>query len=436
MKLVSMISLGCPKNLVDSETILGVLAGTGYVITSALDEAEIVLVNTCGFIKPAVREALETINRCIQLKKKGNCRILIVCGCLTARYGAERLAKLLPEVDGWLGVNPAPYILSCLERLLQRKGAAQGGTEQGEYPRLLSTPPYTAYLKIAEGCSHACSYCLIPRIRGPLKSREPESILREAAQLVAGGTKEIILVAQDTGAYGRDLPERPSLAGLIREICKLDGLHWVRFLYLNPTSLTPELIEILSNEPKVCRYLDIPIQHVNRDILRSMGRKGDALSYLQMIGQLRSALPGVVLRTTLITGYPGEDRKAFRELLDFVAAARWDRLGVFPYYHEEGTRSYRQKDDISYITKRRRARMIMRLQRCISRRNNEGLVGSTLEVLIEGRLGDNIWWGRSYREAPEIDPRVIVRGENLRPGMFVTVRITAAAAFDLIGVSL
>lgn len=437
MKLVSMISLGCPKNLVDSETILGVLAGAGYVITSALEEAEIILINTCGFIKPAVSEALETINSCVKLKKRGSCRLLIVCGCLTARYGAERLAELFPDVDGWLGVNPAPQILSCLERLLDGGKALQGRRgEQREYPRLLSTPPYTAYLKIAEGCSHACSYCLIPRIRGPLKSRKPESILREAAELVAGGAKEIILVAQDTGAYGRDLPGRPSLAGLIREICKLDGLHWVRFLYLNPTSLTPELIEVLGSEPKVCRYLDIPIQHVSREILRSMGREGDPQSYLRMIGDLRSALPGVVLRTTLITGYPGEDRRAFQELLEFVAAARWDRLGVFPYYHEEGTRSFRQRDDVSYITKRRRARMIMRLQRHISRRNNEGLIGNNLEVLIEGKIGDNVWWGRSYREAPEIDPRVIVRGEKLRPGIFVPVRITAAAAFDLVGVSL
>lgn len=433
MKLVSMISLGCPKNLVDSETILGVLASTGYVVTPAPEDAEIVLINTCGFIEPAVREATETINHCVQLKKRGACRFLIVLGCLTARYGEERLTKLFPDVDRWLGVNAAPLILSCLEslgdRLTQRKKP-----EKSEYPRLLATPPYTAYLKIAEGCSHACSYCLIPRIRGPLKSREPESVLREAAQLVANGVKEIILVAQDTGVYGRDLPGRPSLASLIREICKLDDLHWVRFLYLNPASLTSELIGVLQSEPKACRYLDIPIQHVNRGILRNMGRKGDPLSYLQMIKELRAILPGVVLRTTLITGYPGEDRKAFQELLDFVAAAGWDRLGVFPYYHEEGTRSFRQSDTVSYTAKRQRARMIMRLQRCISRRKNESLVGKKLEVLIENRIRDNVWWGRSYREVPEIDPRVIVRGENLRPGVFLPVRISNASAFDLIGV--
>lgn len=433
MKLVCMISLGCPKNLVDSEVILGILASAGYVVTPSPEDAEVILINTCGFIEPAVREATDTILNCVQLKRRGSCCLLIVLGCLTARYGAERLSRFFPDVDLWLGVNAAPSLLSCLEKLTGKKAVLPQNQQIEEYPRLLATPPYTAYLKIAEGCSHACSYCLIPSIRGPLKSRRPESIIREAAQLITSGVKEIILVAQDTGAYGRDLPDCPSLADLIKEICKLDNFYWLRLLYLNPSSLTSELIDVFQEEPKVCCYLDIPIQHVNQEILRNMGRRGDPAYYLQMVKDLRALLPGVALRTTLITGYPGEGPEAFQELLDFVAAAEWDRLGVFPYYHEEGTRSFKQRDTVSYITKRKRRRMILRLQRSISRRRNEALVGKELDVLIEGHIKDNIWWGRSYRDAPEIDSKVIVRGNNLCSGDFVRVRIGHASTFDLIG---
>jgi len=433
MKLACMISLGCPKNLVDSEVILGIMATAGYVITPFPEDAEVILINTCSFIKPAVKEAVDTIFNFVQLKKRGSCRSLIVLGCLTARYGAEKLAKLFPDVDLWLGVNAAPSLLSYLEKQSGGKPVLSQNLQAENYPRLLATPPYTAYLKIAEGCSHSCSYCLIPSIRGRLKSRRPESIIQEAAQLIAGGVKEIILVAQDTGAYGRDLPDQPSLADLVKKICRLNNFHWLRLLYVNPASLTPELIEVVQQEPKVCHYLDIPIQHVNRDILKSMGRRGDVTYYLQMVKNLRAYIPDVALRTTLITGYPGEGPEEFQELLDFVAAAEWDRLGVFPYYHEEGTRSFKQKETVSFITKRKRKRIIMRLQRSISRRRNESLVGRKLDVLIEGQIKDSIWWGRSYRDAPEVDSKVIVRGKNLSPGDFVKVKISHVSAFDLIG---
>lgn len=435
MKLISMISLGCPKNLVDSETILGILASGGYVVTPSPEDAEIILINTCGFIEPAVREAVDTIIHCLQLKAKGLCSCVVVLGCLVSRYGEERLSQLLPEVDGWLGVDSAPFVLQYLERI--QAGEKPLFSEHGkpeQYPRMLSTPSYTAYLKIAEGCSHACSFCLIPRIRGPLQSRTPDEIYREAEQLAAGGVKELILVAQDTGAYGGDLPGKPTLAGILKELVKIDGLRWVRFLYLNPHSLTAELITTMQQETKLCHYLDLPFQHVNRDILKKMGRKGDINFYLKLINDLKTALPDLALRTTLMVGYPGEDRKAFQELHDFVSLAEFDRLGVFPYYHEQGARSFRYPETVSYIEKRKRAREIMRLQRKISRRKNQELVGRNLEVLIENSLGKDVWWGRSYRDSPDIDPRVIVKGRDLNPGTFAQVQVTRAATYDLIGI--
>lgn len=435
MKLISMISLGCPKNLVDSETILGILASGGYVVTPSPEDAEIILINTCGFIAPAVREAVETIRYCLQLKAKGSCSCVIVLGCLVSRYGEKRLSQLLPEVDGWLGVDAAPVVLQYLETILAgEEPLLKVSRDPGEYPRMLSTPFYTAYLKIAEGCSHACSFCLIPRIRGRLQSKTPEIIYREAEQLAASGVKELILVAQDTGAYGYDLPGKPTLDGILKELVKIDGLHWIRFLYLNPHSLTPELISTIQEEKKLCCYLDLPFQHGNRNILRKMGRRGDIYSYLALIGNLKAVLPDLALRTTLMVGYPGEDREAFEELQTFVCLAEFDRLGVFPYYHEQGSRSSRYSETVSYIEKRKRAREIMRLQREISRRKNQELVGRNLEVLIEHNLGEDIWWGRSYRDIPEIDPRVIVKGPNLNPGTFVQVQITRAAAYDLIGI--
>ena len=435
MKLINLISLGCPKNLVDSEAVLGILTSAGYMATPSPEDAEIILINTCGFIEPAVKEAIATILECLELKVKGHCRCVIVMGCLVARYGEKQLSHLLPEVDGWLGVDAASIVLPYLESILAgEKELTQVREEPEVYPRLLSTSSYTAYLKIAEGCSHACSYCLIPQIRGPLKSRSPEAIYQEAVQLAACGVKEVILVAQDTGAYGRDLPGRPSLAGLLKELCKINDFHWIRFLYLNPYALTGEIISIMQNEPKICHYLDLPMQHVNRGILRKMGRRGDAFSYLQLVKRLRELIPDLVLRTTLMVGYPGEDEKAFQELCAFVDLAELDRLGVFPYYHEEGARSFRYTETVSYIEKRRRVRDILHLQRMVSRSNNREQVGRTLEVLIEKKIGEGVWWGRSYRDVPEIDPRIIVKGQDLHPGNFVQVQITHASSYDLIGI--
>lgn len=433
MRLVGMVSLGCPKNLVDGETVLGLLASNGYVITPSLDEAEIIIINTCSFIRPAVQESLLEILEAAEFKKRGNCRHLIVMGCLTQRYGAERLRKNIPEVDLWVGVNTPQRILEYLTKAYKE----EQNIPFDDLPRLITTPPSTAYLKIAEGCSHSCSYCLIPTLRGRLKSRPLEEIEREANSLVAMGIKELILVAQDTGAYGKDLKKNSlNLATVLRRLGRIPELLWIRILYLNPSSITSELIETIYSEPKVCRYLDIPIQHVSRKILRRMGRRGDAEEYLQLIEYIRKRIPDVVLRTTLMTGFPGEDDNDFSELLEFVEKAQFERLGVFPYYHEEGTRSYREQDTVPFFEKRKRRREILKAQRKISRRKNESMIGKNLVVLLEKRLGEGVFSGRSYREAPEIDPKLIVKGkDNLSVGDFTSVTIKQAYTFDLVGTS-
>ncbi|NPV28279.1 MAG: 30S ribosomal protein S12 methylthiotransferase RimO [Firmicutes bacterium] len=437
MKLVSMISLGCPKNLVESETILGLLAASGYAITPSLEDAELIIVNTCSFIRPAVKEALNAISYSSQFKKKGACRCLVVMGCLPQRYGPQ-LAELIPEVDVWLGVNAAPVLLGSLQKALAGEKVLNCPSPHREpdsgSPRLLTTPPSTAYLKIAEGCSHFCSYCLIPHLRGPLKSRPLEAIYREACQLAENGVKEIILVAQDTGSYGKDLFGSPSLNLVLKKLAQIPQLEWIRILYLNPTSLTPELVEVIKYETKICRYLDVPFQHANQEILRKMKRKGSLEEHLRLVDYLRSAFPDLTLRTTLMIGFPGENEHAFRELLSFVERAEFERLGVFPYYHEEGARSFRFPETVSWWEKKRRCRILLQLQREISRKKNRKLVGRELKVLIEKDLGNGVYLGRSFREAPEVDPKIIVKAKNLSPGNFAKVKITQAYTFDLAGI--
>ncbi len=439
MTLVGVISLGCPKNLVDSETMIGILTAAGYTITPSLEEAEVIIINTCGFIRPAVQEGVETIFSSLQFKKKGACRYLAVTGCLPQRYGSK-LAKLIPGVDIWLGVNAASFLLESLQKAFAGEKVVNCFSSKkrkiaSNLPRLLATPPYTAYLKIAEGCSHSCSFCLIPRLRGALRSKPIELIDEGARQLAGNGVKEIVLVAQDTGSYGKDLKGKLSLNLLLQKLVKIPQLEWIRLLYLNPASLTPDIIETISNESKICNYLDLPFQHANQEILRKMGRKGDFSKYLALITNLRTALPDLTIRTTLMTGFPGEDEKAFQELLSFVEKVQFDRLGVFPYYHEEGTKSFRLPETASFFEKKRRCRRIMQIQRMISRKKNRGLVGKGLKVLIEKHLGDNIYLGRSFREAPEIDPKIIIKGNKLSIGTFIKVKITQAYTFDLAGIA-
>ena len=443
MTTVGVVSLGCPKNLTESETVLGALASAGYVVTPSLQDAEIILINTCSFIRAAVRESLDAIFNYALFKKSGACRSLVVIGCLPQRYG-HRLDRLIPEVDLWLGVNARPYLLDALRGLeagapapANDYGASflkEGGhSDDGNPPRLLTTPPATAYLKIAEGCSHGCAYCLIPKLRGGLASRPLEAILQEAAGLVAHGVREINLVAQDTGAYGSDLYGKPTLDLVIRRLAALPDLRWLRIMYLNPYSLTPNLIAAIQDEEKVCRYLDLPFQHASARVLRLMNRPGSLAANLQVVADLRRLLPGIVLRTTLMTGFPGEDRGAFRELQSFAQQAGFERLGVFAYCHEEGAPSFRRRETVSFIEKQRRRRRLYGLQRQISRKINATIIGQDLPVLIESRVGEGVYLGRSYREAPDVDPKIIVRGDGLSPGDFTNVKITSAYTFDLAG---
>ncbi len=444
MKTIGVISLGCPKNLTESEAMLGTLTSAGYVVTSSLQDAEIILINTCSFIKSAVKESLDTIFSYAQLKKSGACRYLIVVGCLPQRYGSE-LSQLIPEVDLWLGANARPYLLTALTRALAGELAndnecgasflkSSGHAGDDNPPRLLTTTPATAYLKIAEGCSRSCSYCLIPKIQGRLQSRTLEAIRSEASQLVDHGVREITLVAQDTGSYGKDLYGKPSLDRVIRSLTLLPKLRWLRIMYLNPDSLTDELLGVIRGEEKVCRYLDIPFQHASAKVLGLMNRGGSLAANLQIVADLRRLLPGIALRTTLMTGFPGEDRRSFRELLSFVQQAQFERIGVFTYCHEEGAPSYRLQETVSFIEKQRRRRRLYRLQKQISGRANDDCVGRELPVLIEKQIGAGVYLGRSYREAPDVDPKIIVRGDRLDPGNFTTVKITHAYAFDLAGI--
>ena len=442
MTTVGVVSLGCPKNLTESETVLGILASAGYVVTPSLQEAEIILINTCSFIRAAVQESLDAIFNYARFKKSGACRRLVVIGCLPQRYG-KKLDKLIPEVDLWLGANARPYLLDALSGLetgVPAPGCDYGASflkETGDGgdnpPRLLTTPPATAYLKIAEGCSHGCAYCLIPKLRGGLASRPLEAIVQEAAGLVAHGVREINLVAQDTGAYGSDLYGKPTLDLLIRRLSALRDLRWLRIMYLNPYSLTPGLIAAIQEEEKVCRYLDLPFQHASAKVLRLMNRPGSLAANLQVVADLRRLLPGLVLRTTLMTGFPGEDRGAFRELQSFARQAKFERLGVFAYCHEEGAASFRRRETVSFIEKQRRRRRLYALQRQVSSKINATIIGQDLPVLIERRIGEGVYLGRSYREAPDIDPKIIVRGDSLSPGDFTNVKITSAYAFDLAG---
>lgn len=439
MELIYLISLGCPKNLVDSEIMLGILADAGYIVTSSLKEAEIIIINTCGFIRPAVEESLNTIFECIKHKQKGKCRYLIVTGCMTQRYG-HQLTKQIPEVDAWLGVHSVSHILECIKDISQGQkivkllpSSKENYSSTLKLPRLLTTPPATAYLKIAEGCSNFCSYCLIPYIRGELRSRNLEDIYQEAVCLADNGIKEIVLVAQDSGSYGKDLWGKPSLDLVLKRLARISEIEWIRILYVNPSSITPKLIETIKNESKVCHYLDIPFQHANRDILRKMGRNGDICTHLELLDKIRSYLKDITLRTTLMVGFPGEDEKTYQDLIDFIKLAQFDRLGIFPYYHEEGTKAFRYPDTVSYIEKKRRSRHLLQIQREISRKKNKALEGAKYTVMIEKHLADDIYIGRSYREAPEIDPKIIVKGKGLTPGTFCHVKITHAYAFDLAG---
>ncbi|KNZ69363.1 MiaB-like tRNA modifying enzyme YliG [Thermincola ferriacetica] len=437
MLKVGFTSLGCNKNLVDTEVMMGLLAEAGFKIVEEEKSADILIVNTCGFIDEAKEESINAVLELARYKEEGNCKALIVAGCLAQRYKDE-LLKEMPEIDGIIGTGEIDKIVQVV------RDAAAGMRPElvtdrefiydHTLPRWQSTPPYTAYVKIAEGCDNRCSYCAIPGIRGGYRSRPKESILQEVNDLVRRGVKEVILIAQDTTRYGTDIYGRYALTELIQEIASLP-VHWIRILYAYPTRITDDLIQIIRGEPKVCKYLDMPIQHVDKDIIKAMNRQGDREEIMKLINRLRKEVPGITLRTTLIVGFPGETEAQFQNLLEFVREAKFDRLGVFTYSREESTPAGMLANQVPEEVKIKRRDIIMREQQKISLQKNRQKIGSTILVMVEGISADNpeIYVGRSDADAPEIDGLVYFSGPALNPGDIVQVKITDASEYDLIG---
>jgi ribosomal protein S12 methylthiotransferase len=436
---VSLVSLGCPKNLVDAEVMLGYLSRDDFEVTTDEMQADIIVVNTCSFIKEAKQESIDTILDLADRKHDARCRLLIVTGCLPQRY-QEELAKELPEVDIFIGTGDYPRIA---EIIAEKENTAEQLCYTGdpnfvyndELPRLQSSPHYTAYLKIAEGCSNNCAYCVIPSLRGAMRSRPLASLLKEAQQLVDGGVKELNLIAQDITAYGKDLPDAPSLEHLITELAKMEGLKWIRLLYAYPDGVTDSLIALIKNEPKVCKYLDLPIQHISDPILKRMKRRSGEEDIRTLIGKLRSEIPDIAIRTSLIVGFPGETPEDFKKLLQFVEETRFDRLGVFCYSREEGTPAAEMADQVSERIKRERHKKLMRTQARVSFKHNRTLVETEEEVLVEGYSEETelLLKGRSSRQAPDVDGLVYITAGNANVGDIVRLKITDSSDYDLIG---
>ncbi|MDY6851004.1 MAG: 30S ribosomal protein S12 methylthiotransferase RimO [Thermodesulfobacteriota bacterium] len=438
-KTVHLVSLGCPKNLVDSEYILGLLAECGYEITEEPGQAGVVIVNTCAFIRSAVEESIETILELARLKKNGLFQTLVVVGCLPQRY-KDDLAASLPEVDLFLGTGELAALPDLLEAPAQSRAPGRGFWSRpgfvpaGPGPRLRSAPFFSAYLKIAEGCSNACSYCLIPSLRGPLRSRPLAVLVEEAAILAESGVKELILIAQDTTAYGQDLASGIGLARLLTELAEIQGLKWLRIMYAYPAGITENLIQVMAGLPKVCPYLDLPLQHAGPAVLARMRRSGPA-DLLGLILRLRRDIPGLTLRTTMMTGFPGETSRDFEILMDFVSQARFDRLGVFAFSPEEGTPAAKASGQIAGQVKEDRRIRLMARQRRISREINEAMIGRTIPVLTEGFSPetDLLLAGRSQGQAPDIDGLVYINEGTASPGEIKPVFITEAHDYDLVG---
>jgi ribosomal protein S12 methylthiotransferase len=433
---VCLVSLGCPKNLVDSEVILGLLSKEGYLLTTDPSKAEILIVNTCSFIQDATREAIETILQLANYKKEGRCHLLVVSGCLPQRYG-KVLEKELPEVDLFIGTGTFQNLPQLLAQRGKRKSFISKSTflYNESTPRILSTPPFIAYLKVAEGCSKSCTFCTVPKIRGSYRSRSLRSVLEEAKRLADQGVQELILIAQDTTAYGEDLRDGTNLEKLLRGLVKLEGLHWIRMLYAYPKAdyFTEGLLELMAKENKICPYIDLPIQHIDDGILKRMGRKSKSKEIRSLIQKIRTFLPKVSLRSSLIVGFPGEEQSQFKRLLDFVDEIQFDHLGAFKYSSEEGTPASRLTHLIPENVKEERLRALMELQKRISFKKYREMVGRRMEVLVEGpdREGSALR-GRVRTQSPDIDGCVFLKGKA-RSGDWVEVRITQALPYDLVG---
>jgi len=440
---IGFISLGCPKNLVDSEVMIGLLQAQGHVLTADPADAEILIVNTCSFIADSKKESIETILAAAQLKNSGSCKKLIVTGCLAERYPKEIRSDLV-EVDAILGTNQIEEIVRAVsgEPVAPPNSYGRGDADLYLYddttPRTLIGPQYTAYVKISEGCDHTCSFCIIPKIRGKLRSRSIQSIVREAGRLASQGVKEITLISQDTTSYGTDLGIQDGLANLLQALDRIDGLRWIRFLYVYPELVSDKLVDVINSSEKICRYVDMPLQHASAAILKSMRRGGNRSSLTRMIDRIRNGIPRVTFRTTMIVGFPGETRQDFIELRDFCRDMEFDRLGVFTYSDEEDTIARALEPKVPARTAERRRRVLMEQQAAIASRKNRELVGKEFPILIEGPSQESefLVQGRLESQAPEIDGVCLVNDSevgDLLSGEFRTIRITRVLEHDLLG---
>ena len=435
---VGIVSLGCAKNQVDAEMLLFTLKNKGFTIVNDPADADAVIVNTCGFIDSAKQESIDEIIELGKLKQEGTIKAIIVTGCLAERYKNE-ITKQLYEVDAAIGIGANQKIADVVLEALNGKKTELFPDKSllpMEGGRVQSTPFYSAYLKVAEGCDNCCTYCAIPLIRGHFRSRQPDDVIKEAEQLAANGVKELNVIAQDTTRYGEDLFGEPYLAKLLKRLCKIDGFKWIRVLYCYPDRVTDELIDVIAEEDKIVKYIDIPLQHCNGEVLKNMNRRGDRESLTALLNKIKSKIPNVIFRSTFITGFPGETEEQFEELADFAAEIKFQRLGCFPYSKEEDTKASLMENQIDDDIKQKRADIIMEHQQSVMAQYCESLVGSEVEVLVEGydKLAE-CFFGRTYADAPEVDGRVFFtcNGEKPKAGDFVKVKITDYMGCDPVG---
>ena len=435
---IFFVSLGCDKNLVDSEVMLGILRAHGFTLVDDEIEADIIVVNTCSFIHDAKEESIQTILEMAEMKHSCRCKALIVTGCMAERYKDEIMTEI-EEVDAVIGTTSYQHIAEVVAEVLEGQKVKQFDDLQAmpevDVQRIMTTGGYSSYLKIAEGCDKHCTYCIIPKVRGDFRSVPMEHLLEEAQNLADGGVKELILVAQETTMYGTDLYGEKRLPQLLRALCKISGLRWIRILYCYPEEITDELIQVIKEEPKICHYLDLPIQHASDGILKRMGRRTSRAQLIETIEKLRREIPDIALRTTLITGFPGETQEQHEELMDFVDQMEFDRLGVFTYSPEEDTPAASMPDQIPEEVKEERQAELMELQQDIVFDQAEDRIGEELLVMIEGKVADeNAYVGRTYRDAPNVDGLIFVNtSEELMSGDFAKVKVTGSADYDLIG---
>ncbi len=436
MKKIGMVSLGCPKNTVDTERVLGDLVSSGFSLTQNEEDADVIIVNTCGFIESAKKESIDTILEMARHKTEGKCKQLVVTGCLAERYGQELLDEI-PEIDHLLGVGQYPQLKNIIDdtsALSKNHVATPAEFYESYTDRLLSTAFYTAYLKISEGCSNRCAFCIIPKMRGPMRSRSPESILAEAESLARKGVKEFNLISQDTTMYGFDLGMKDGLVRLLKEMVKVDGLEWIRLLYCYPTFLNSEMIELIASEPKICRYIDVPLQHTHDEMLKRMKRQETEGGVRKMLDEVRQKIPNVALRTTFITGFPGETETHFQHTVRFLCEMEFDHVGIFTYSDEEGTTAFDYPDRVAQEVKEERRDILMGFQKDIALRKNQERVGRVEPVLVEGfdPQENYLMTGRLTSQAPDIDGQVILEKCEAEPGEIISVRINQAADYDLV----